>query len=156
MPLDALTAALPTTQPNAVLLAASPEAQRDLEETAATDRGALGGLVTGVATVTGSAAAVAERALPTLVAGTFLVGVVLTAVFTFLAVLLLLAATRAERTQLAIRLRTMGLPSGRERLLSRAEVCRCSSPACWPGRSSACSPRLPWPAPSTSPRSPVP
>jgi putative ABC transport system permease protein len=47
---------------------------------------------------------------------------VLTAVLTFLAVLLLLAATRAERTQLAIRLRTMGLPSGRERLLSRAEV----------------------------------
>ena len=122
VPLDALTAALPTTQPNAVLLAASPEAQRDLEATAATDRGALGGLVTGVATVTGSAAAVADRALPTLVAGTFLVGVVLTAVFTFLAVLLLLAATRAERTQLAIRLRTMGLPSGRERLLSRAEV----------------------------------
>ena len=41
---------------------------------------------------------------------------------TFLAVLLLLAATRAERSQLAIRLRTMGLPHGRERLLARAEV----------------------------------
>jgi putative ABC transport system permease protein len=50
------------------------------------------------------------------------VGVVLTAVLTFLAVLLLLAATRAERTQLAIRLRTMGLASGRERLLARTEV----------------------------------
>ena len=57
----------------------------------------------------GSAADVADRALPGLVAGTFLVGVVLAAVLTFLAVLLLLAATRAERTQLAIRLRTAGL-----------------------------------------------
>jgi putative ABC transport system permease protein len=122
VPLDALTAALPTTQPNAVFLSASPDAQRDLEATAATDRAALGGLVTGVATVTGSTADVAERALPGLVAGTFLVGVVLTAVLTFLAVLLLLAATRTERTQLAIRLRTMGLASGRERLLARAEV----------------------------------
>ena len=122
VPLDDLTAALPTTQPNAVFLSASPDAQRDLEATAATDRGALGGLVTGVTTVTGSTADVAERALPGLVAGTFLVGVVLTAVLTFLAVLLLLAATRVERTQLAIRLRTMGLASGRERLLARAEV----------------------------------
>ena len=122
VPLDALTAALPTTQPNAVFLSASSDAQRDLEDTAATDRGALGGLATGVATVAGSAADVADRALPGLVAGTFLVGVVLAAVLTFLAVLLLLAATRAERTQLAIRLRTMGLASGRERLLARTEV----------------------------------
>ena len=44
VPLDALTAALPTTQPNAVLLAAVPQAQRDLEATASTDRVLSGGL----------------------------------------------------------------------------------------------------------------
>ena len=105
-----------------MFLRASADAQRDLEATAARDRSQLGGLVTGVATVTGFAADVADRALPSLVAATFLVGVLLAAVLSFLAVLLLLAATRAERSQLAIRLRTMGLPHGRERRLAWAEV----------------------------------
>ena len=122
VPLDALLEALPTTQPNTVFLRASADAQRDLEATAARDRSQLGGLVTGVTTVTGVAAGVADRALPSLVAATFLVGVLLAAVLSFLAVLLLLAATRAERSQLAIRLRTMGLPHGRERRLAWAEV----------------------------------
>jgi putative ABC transport system permease protein len=122
VPLDALVEALPTTQPNTVFLRASEDAQRDLETTAARDRSQLGGLVTGVTTVTGVAAGVADRALPSLVAATFLVGVLLAAVLSFLAVLLLLAATRAERNQLAIRLRTMGLPHGRERRLAWAEV----------------------------------
>ncbi|HET6969422.1 MAG TPA: hypothetical protein VFI44_14140 [Ornithinibacter sp.] len=122
VPLDVLTAALPTTQPNAVLLAASEGAQRDLDATAARDRSELGGLATGVVTVTGYSAAVADRALPSLVAGTFLVGVVLAGVLTFLAVLLLLAATRPDRAELAIRLRTMGLPHGHERRLAWAEV----------------------------------
>jgi putative ABC transport system permease protein len=122
VPLDALVEALPTTQPNTVFLRASADAQRDLEATAARDRSQLGGLVTGVTTVTGVAAGVADRALPSLVAATFLVGVLLAAVLSFLAVLLLLAATRAERNQLAIRLRTMGLPHGRERRLAWAEV----------------------------------
>ena len=122
VPLDALVKALPTTQPNTVFLRASPEAQRDLEATAARDRSQLGGLATGVTTVTGFAADVADRALPSLVAATFLVGVLLAGVLSFLAVLLLLAATRRERSQLAIRLRTMGLPHGRERRLAWAEV----------------------------------
>ena len=122
VPLDALVEALPTTQPNTVFLRASPEAQRALEATAARDRSQLGGLVTGVTTVTGFGAGVADRALPSLVAATFLVGVLLAGVLSFLAVLLLLAATRPERSQLAIRLRTMGLPHGRERRLAWAEV----------------------------------
>ncbi|HET7821203.1 MAG TPA: hypothetical protein VFL10_06725 [Ornithinibacter sp.] len=122
VPLDALVKAVPTTQPNTVFLRASADAQRDLAATAGRDRAQLGGLVTGVATVTGFAADVADRALPSLVAATFLVGVLLAAVLSFLAVLLLLAATRAERSQLAIRLRTMGLPHGRERRLAWAEV----------------------------------
>jgi putative ABC transport system permease protein len=122
VPLDQLTAALPTTQPNTVFLRASPDAQRELERTADRDRSELGGLVTGVTTVTGFAAGVADRALPSLVAATFLVGVLLAGVLAFLAVLLLLAATRVDRSQLAIRLRTMGLPHGRERRLAWAEV----------------------------------
>ncbi|HSO65303.1 MAG TPA: hypothetical protein VLQ78_09405 [Ornithinibacter sp.] len=122
VPLDALTEALPTTQPNTVLLRASAQAQRDLDATAARDRAELGGLVTGVVTVTGFSSEVAERALPGLVAVTFLVGVVLAGVLTFLAVLILLSATRAERAQLAVRLRTMGLPHGRERRLAWVEV----------------------------------
>lgn len=122
VPLDALTDALPTTQPNAVLLRATEGAQGALDATAARDRSELGGLVTGVVTVTGYSADVAGRALPSLVAGTFLVGVVLAGLLTFLAVLLLLAATRPQRAELAIRLRTMGLPHGRERRLAWAEV----------------------------------
>jgi putative ABC transport system permease protein len=122
VPLDALVAALPATQPNTVFLRASPAAQRALDDAAARDRSQLGGLVTGVSTVSGVSAAVADRALPRLVAATFVVGVLLAAVLSFLAVLVLLAATRAERSQLAIRLRTMGLPHGRERRLAWAEV----------------------------------
>ena len=122
VPLDQLTAALPTTQPNTVFLRASPDAQRELERTADRDRSELGGLVTGVTTVTGFAAEIADRALPSLVAATFLVGVLLAGVLAFLAVLLLLAATRADRSQLAIRLRTMGLPHGLERRLAWTEV----------------------------------
>ncbi len=78
--------------------------------------------MTRVSTVSGVSAAVADRALPSLVAATFVVGVLLAGVLSFLAVLVLLAATRAERSQLAIRLRTMGLPHGRERRLAWAEV----------------------------------
>ncbi len=122
VPLDALVAAVPTTQPNTVFLRASAAAQRDLATAAARDRAQLGGLVTAVATVDGAAAGVADRALPSLVAATFLVGALLAGVLSFLAVLVLLAATRAERSQLAIRLRTMGLPHGRERRLAWAEV----------------------------------
>jgi putative ABC transport system permease protein len=122
VPLDALVEALPTTAPNTVFLRASAAAQRDLEAAAQRDRAQLGGLVTGVTTVTGFAGHVADRALAGLVATTFLVGVLLAAVLSFLAVLLLLAATRPERSQLAIRLRTMGLPHGRERRLAWAEV----------------------------------
>ena len=122
VPLDALTAALPATQPNTVFLRASPAAQRDLDDAAARGRSQLGGLVTGVSTVSGVSAAVADRSLPRLVAATFVVGVLLAAVLSLLAVLVLLAATRAERSQLAIRLRTMGLPHGRERRLAWAEV----------------------------------
>jgi putative ABC transport system permease protein len=122
VPLDALVAALPTTQPNTVFLKASAGAQRDLGTTAARDRGQLGGLVTAVTTVDRVAAGVSDRALPSLVAATFVVGVLLAAVLSFLAVLVLLAATRSARSQLAIRLRTMGLPHGREARLAWAEV----------------------------------
>ena len=122
VPLDALTDALPTTRPNAVLLRATEDAQRQLEASAARDRSGLGGLVSGVVTVSGFSGEVAGRALPSLVAGTFLVGVVLTGVLTVLALLLLLAATRPERAELATRLRTMGLPHGRERRLAWTEV----------------------------------
>ncbi len=122
VPLDALVAALPATQPNTVFLRASAGAQRDLATTATRDRAQLGGLVTVVATVDGAAAGVSDRALPRLVAATFLVGALLAGMLSFLAVLVLLAATRPERTQLAIRLRTMGLPHGRERRLAWAEV----------------------------------
>jgi putative ABC transport system permease protein len=43
-------------------------------------------------------------------------------VLTLLALLLLLATTRPARTQLVIRLRTLGLPHGGERRLAWAEV----------------------------------
>ena len=122
VPFDALVAAVPTTQPNTVFLRASAAAQRDLATAAARDRAQLGGLVTAVSTVDGVAAGVADHALPRLVAATFLVGALLAGVLSFLAVLVLLEATRAERSQLAIRLRTMGLPHGRERRLAWAEV----------------------------------
>ena len=122
VPLDALVAALPATQPNTVFLQASAGAQRDLEAAANKDRAQLGVLVTGVSTVGGLTDGVADRALSRLVAAAFVVGVLLASLLSFLAVLVLLAATRAERTQLAIRLRTMGLPHGRERRLAWAEV----------------------------------
>ncbi|MFL6177927.1 MAG: hypothetical protein ACJ715_14840 [Ornithinibacter sp.] len=122
VPLDALVAALPTTQANTVFLRASAGAQRDLATAATRDRAQLGGLVTAVSTVDAVDAGVADRALPSLVAVTFLVGALLAGVLSFLAVLVLLAATRPERSTLAIRLRTMGLPHGRERHLAWAEV----------------------------------
>ena len=122
VPLDALTRALPTTQPNTVFLQASPDAQRNLARTARRDRTELGGLVTGATTATGTAAGVAALSLPRHVAATYLVGVGLSAVLSFLAVLLLLAATRADRSLLAVRLRTMGLAHGRERWLAWVEV----------------------------------
>ncbi|MFL6171108.1 MAG: hypothetical protein ACJ711_15650, partial [Ornithinibacter sp.] len=122
VPLDALVAALPTTQANTVFLRASAGAQRDLATAATRDRAQLGGLVTAVSTVDAVDAGVADRALPSLVAVTFLVGALLAGVLSFLAVLVLLAATRPERSTLAIRLRTMGLPRGRERHLAWAEV----------------------------------
>ncbi|WP_392545041.1 hypothetical protein [Oryzobacter telluris] len=122
VPLDALTAALPTTQPNTVLLQASSAAQAALSVTAAKDRSELGGLVTRVVTVDAQRAAVRDRALARFVTASYLAGTVLGGVLTLLALLLLLATTRPARTQLVIRLRTLGLPHGGERRLAWTEV----------------------------------
>lgn len=122
VPYEALRTALPTTQPNTVLLEASAAAQASLAEAAATDRSTLGGLVTGVVTVDGLRAAVADRALARFVAASYAGGTVLAGVLTLLALLLLLATTRPARTQLVIRLRTLGLPHGGERRLAWTEV----------------------------------
>ncbi len=122
VPLDALTTAQATTQPNTVLLKASSAAQAALARQARSDRSEIGGLVTGVVTVDGLTSAVADRALAGFVTAAFLAGTVLGAVLTLLALLLLLATTRPARTQLVIRLRTLGLPHGGERRLAWAEV----------------------------------
>ncbi|WP_377643668.1 hypothetical protein [Oryzobacter terrae] len=122
VPLEALRVTQATTQPNTVLLQASSEAQAALAKTARSDRFEIGGLVTGVVTVDGLRGAVADRALAGFVAAAFVAGTVLGAVLTLLALLLLLATTRPARTQLVIRLRTLGLPHGGERRLAWAEV----------------------------------
>ncbi|MFQ6172999.1 hypothetical protein ACK8HX_15425 [Oryzobacter sp. R7] len=122
VPYDALVAALPTTQPNTVLLRADAEAQAGLAATASRDRRELGGLVTAVQTVDGRRAAASEGALARFVAASYAGGTVLAAVLTLLALLLLLATTRPARTQLVLRLRTLGLPHGGERRLAWTEV----------------------------------
>lgn len=122
VPYDALVAALPATQPNTVLLRASAGAQADLAATAERDRRRLGGLVTAVHTVEGQRSEVSDRALARFVTLSYAGGAVLAGVLTLLALLLLLATTRPARTQLVIRLRTLGLPHGGERRLAWTEV----------------------------------
>jgi putative ABC transport system permease protein len=105
-----------------VFLAASPAAQEALAASARRDRSELGGLVTGVVTVEGQRAAVSDRALATFLSAAYVGGTVLGGVLTLLALLLLLETTRPARTQLVIRLRTLGLPHGGESRLAWTEV----------------------------------
>ncbi|MBM6399094.1 hypothetical protein [Phycicoccus sonneratiae] len=121
-PLDRLTELVPSVQPNTALVAAdtsAAEALRTLRDPAAATPS---GRVTGVDTVAAAERRVSGRALPSLVAGTYLAGALLAGVLTLLAVVLLLVATRPERAALVIRLRTMGLPHGGERALAWTEV----------------------------------
>ncbi|MBR7742887.1 hypothetical protein KC207_06230 [Phycicoccus sp. BSK3Z-2] len=80
------------------------------------------GRVSGVVSADAVRADVAGLALPRLVTGTYLVGAVLAAALTLVALLLLLVASRAERAAAVARLRTMGLPRGRDRALAWVEV----------------------------------
>jgi putative ABC transport system permease protein len=122
VPLDALVDALPTVQPNTVYLAADRDAQAALAADAADDRTRLGALVTGVTTVDGVVGQVADGALASFVGATYLAGSLVGGVLTLLALLLLLAATRPARSQLLIRLRTLGLAPGSGRRLAWSEV----------------------------------
>ncbi|PKW28006.1 hypothetical protein [Phycicoccus duodecadis] len=122
VPLDALVAALPTVQPNAVYLAADRDAQAALATDAHDDPTRLGGLVTGVTTVDGLVDQVAGGALASFVGATYLAASVVGGALTLLALLLLLAATRPARIQLVIRLRTLGLAPGTDRRLAWSEV----------------------------------
>lgn len=120
LPLSALQAALPGGQPTTVFVrTGAPEA---VVSRFAADPTAFGSLVTDVTSASAADAMVADRALTTYVARTHLVGALLAAGLALLALVLLLAATREDRRQVVVRLRTMGLPRGVERRLAWVEV----------------------------------
>jgi putative ABC transport system permease protein len=121
VPLDALQALVPAAQPDTAYVATDGEGARDLAATPL-DELTPGSLVTGVVTAQGVADDVAGLALPALVSSTYLAAAALAAALTLLAVLLVLAATHDERTTLVVRLRTLGLPRGRDRALAWTEV----------------------------------
>jgi putative ABC transport system permease protein len=121
-PLDALVGTLASVQPNTAFLAADTAAARALADAEPPASLTPTGLVTDVATVRGTVERVAGLALPALVTSTYLLTAVLAGLLSLLAVLLVLAATREERASLVIRLRTLGLPHGRDRALAWAEV----------------------------------
>ncbi|HEX6917973.1 MAG TPA: hypothetical protein VF140_07825, partial [Phycicoccus sp.] len=122
VPLGALVDTVASVQPNTAFLAADPTAARALEATDPVASLTPTGLVTGVSTVRGTVERVSGLALPSLVAGTYVLTAVLAGLLSLLAVLLVLAATREERATLVIRLRTLGLPHGRDRALAWTEV----------------------------------
>ncbi|QIM21303.1 hypothetical protein G7075_09470 [Phycicoccus sp. HDW14] len=122
VPLDDLGELVPSAQPNTAFLAADASAAEALRTLREPGTATPSGRVTGVDTVAAAEQRVAGRALPRLIARTYLVGALLAGVLTLLAVVLLLAATRPERAALVIRLRTMGLPHGGERGLAWTEV----------------------------------
>ena len=122
LPLDRLRALVPAAQPNTAFLDADPAAAEALRTLPDPSTATPSGRVLGVDTVAAAEHRVAARSLPRLVVTTYLVGAVLAAALTLLAVLLLLTATRPERAALVIRLRTMGLPHGGERALAWTEV----------------------------------
>ncbi len=123
VPLDRLEEILPSAQPNTAFLSADASAAAGPAEPCRDPATATpSGRVTGVDTAAAAEDRVAARALPRLLARTYLTGALLAGVLTLLAVVLLLVATRPERTALVIRLRTMGLPHGGERALAWAEV----------------------------------
>ncbi len=117
LPLDRLVAGRASTQPNTVFLGAE-------------DAGATA-LVTGAAPTTLTNAVVgrvdlerqiAGQALPRLVRSATLLGLGLGALLAALAALQLLAATRQARTEVMVRLRTMGLARGGEWRLGLIEL----------------------------------
>lgn len=122
VPFAALADAHPGTQPDTVFLVATADAQRALADSARRDRSELGGLVTRVVTVEAQRTSVSDRALARFLTASYLGGTVLGGILTLLALLLLLETTRPARTQLVIRLRTLGLPHGGERRLAWSEV----------------------------------
>ncbi|MGG5259398.1 FtsX-like permease family protein [Phycicoccus avicenniae] len=122
VPLDRLADLVPSAQPNTAFVEADPGAAAALRGLRDPSSATPSGRVTGIDTVQAAEARVSARALPRLVAGTYLAGAVLAAVLTLLAVALLLVASRPERTALVIRLRTMGMPHGGERALAWTEV----------------------------------
>ncbi|WP_299447331.1 hypothetical protein [uncultured Phycicoccus sp.] len=113
---------VPAAQPDTAFLTVDDTGAAALD--GLRDPGSLtpSGRVTGVATAGAVTDRVAALALPRLVAGTYAVGAGLAALLTLLAVALLLAATRPDRTVLVLRLRAMGLRDGGERALAWAEV----------------------------------
>ncbi len=122
VPLDGLRALVPAAQPNTAFLDADPAAAEALRALQDPSTATPSGRVVGVDTVPAAERRVTGRALPRLVATTYLVGALLAGALGLLAVLLLLIATRPERAALVIRLRTMGLPHGGERALAWTEV----------------------------------
>lgn len=120
VPLDQLSGQVPVVAPNTVFVRSDdPGAVLAIQDR---DPAAFGALVTEVQSAAGVRDGVARRALSSLVTQSYVVGAGLTAITTVLAVLLLLTVTRAERTRLVVRLRTMGLPRGGERRLAWVEV----------------------------------
>ncbi|MFC7487959.1 FtsX-like permease family protein [Knoellia sp. CPCC 206453] len=122
VPLDALEAAVPLAQKNTAYAKASAKAAAALVADGTNDRAAIGELVTGVTSARALTVSSASRSLPSFVARSYAVAAALTALLTFLAVVLLLVAGRPERRQLLLRLRTMGMPRRAEARLLAVEV----------------------------------
>jgi putative ABC transport system permease protein len=121
VPLEGLQEVVPAALTDTAYLAVDSGGARALAG-ASLDDLTPGSLVTGVTSAQGVIDDVSRLALPALVATTYLAAAWLTALLTLLAVLLVLAATHDERTSLVARLRTLGLPRGRERSLAWTEV----------------------------------
>ena len=117
VPLATLQAVKPSTQPNTVFLQTTDAAAAELAGSSAPTK-----LSQGVTSRPSLANAIAERALPRLVQRGSLAALVAAGLLSLLAALQLLAATRRERTDAMVRLRTMGLRHGGEWRLGLIEV----------------------------------
>lgn len=112
-----LEAKVPLALPNTVFVKTS-----DPAALAGVERSSLGSLTNAVLTASGEASLISESALPKFVVRTQLAGIALGAALVLLAILLLLLASRQDRLQLLLRLRTMGVRRGVESRLAWAEV----------------------------------
>lgn len=117
VPLATLQAVKPSTQPNTVFLQTTDAAAAELAGSSAPTK-----LSQGVTSRPSLENAIAERALPRLVQRGSLAALVAAGLLSLLAALQLLAATRRERTDAMVRLRTMGLRHGGEWRLGLIEV----------------------------------